>query len=247
MDVGRMRFTEKVCLVTGGGSGIGRAVCERFAAEGGRVVVVDRAAEPADEGRRVIERAGGAAIAVTADVSVSADVQRAVRAALERWGRLDVVVNNAATMTFERVVDLPDDQWDVVLGVNLRSAFLCCKYALPHLRGGAIVNVGSVHAHETTAGVVPYATSKGGMEAFTRGLSRECDPAQARVNCVAPGPVDTPMLWQNPRVESGEEQVEGEVGRSADLAAVVAFLASDEARFVHGATLVADGGRLAIL
>ena len=131
--------------------------------------------------------------------------------------------------------------------VNLRAVFLTCKYALPYMEHGAIVNVSSVHAHETTANVVPYAASKGGLEAFTRGLSREVAANKARVNCVAPGAVDTPMLWDNPNVKSGKEQVAGAVGQPEDIAAAIAFLASDEARFVNGATLVVDGGRLDIL
>ena len=243
-----MRFTEKVCVVTGGGSGIGRAACERFAAEGGKVLVVDL---NADHGRETVQRitaAGGEALFVKADVSSSQDVQAAVEAAVARWGRIDVVVNDAAIMTFKPIVELSEDEWDRVLAVNLRSVFLCCKYALPHMGpGSAIVNISSVHAHETEANVVPYASSKGGMEAFTRGLSRECERARVRVNSVAPGAVDTPMLWSNPLVQSGQERIEGAVGKPEDVAAAIAFLASDEARFVTGTTLVVDGGRLDIL
>jgi glucose 1-dehydrogenase len=175
-------------------------------------------------------------------------VQAAVRAAVDKWGRVNVVVNDAAMMTFKPVVDLPDEDWDKVLGVNLRSVFLFCKYAVPHMpAGGAIVNISSVHAHETTKEVVPYATSKGGMEAFTRGFSVEIAPQKIRINCVAPGAVDTPMLWNNPHVKSDAEQIEGAVGKPEDIAAAVCFLASDEARFITGTTLVADGGRLDIL
>jgi glucose 1-dehydrogenase len=192
-----MRFKDKVCLVTGGGSGIGRSTCERFAREGGKVVVVDINEEHGSETARAITSAGGQAIFAKADVSVSAEVQSAVKAAVDQWGKIDVLVNNAAIMTFEPVVQLADEQWDKVIGVNLRSVFLFCKYCLPHMKQGSIVNVSSVHAHETTANVAPYAASKGGMEAFMRALSRECEPAKVRVNCVAPGAVDTPMLWSN--------------------------------------------------
>ena len=113
--------------------------------------------------------------------------------------------------------------------------------------GSAIVNISSVHAHETTRNVVPYATSKGGMEAFTRGFSEELADRKIRINCVAPGAVDTPMLWNNPNVKSGAEKITGAVGKPDDLAAAICFLASAEARFITGTTLVVDGGRLDIL
>lgn len=242
-----MRFADKVCLVTGGASGIGRASCERFAAEGGRVVVVDANQEDGEETVRAMTAAGGAATFLKADVSVPAEVKAAVRAAVDLWGRIDVLVNNAAMMTFEPITELADEDWDKVMAVNLRSVFLFCKYTLPHMRRGAIVNVSSVHAHETTAGVIPYATSKGGMEAFTRGLSLECAAAKVRVNAVAPGAVETPMLRENPNVKSGREKITGAIGQPADLAAAITFLASAEARFINGTTLVVDGGRLGIL
>jgi NAD(P)-dependent dehydrogenase (short-subunit alcohol dehydrogenase family) len=242
-----MRFADKVCLVTGGASGIGRASCERFAAEGGRVAVVDSHREHGEETVRAITAAGGEATFLKADVSVPTEVKAAVRAAVDLWGRIDVLVNNAAMMTFEPITELADEDWDKVMAVNLRSVFLFCKYSLPHMRRGAIVNVSSVHAHETTAGVIPYATSKGGMEAFTRGLSLECAAAKVRVNAVAPGAVDTPMLRENPNVKSGREKLTGAVGQPADLAAAIAFLASAEACFINGTTLVVDGGRLDIL
>jgi glucose 1-dehydrogenase len=243
-----MRFEDKVCLVTGGGSGIGRATCLRLASEGGRVTVVDVDEDGGDGTVRRIAGGGGQAIFARADVSNAEQVRAAVGAAVDRWGRIDVVVNDAAVMTFTSVVELNEADWDRVLGVNLRGVFLVCKYALPHMGpGSAIVNVGSVHGHETERLVVPYATSKGGLEAFTRGFALECEASKVRVNCVAPGAVDTPMLWNNPLVKSGQEKVEGAVGKPEDIAAAIAFLASAEARFVNGTTLVVDGARLDIL
>jgi glucose 1-dehydrogenase len=244
-----MRFKDKVCIVSGGGSGIGRACCERFAREGGRVVVVDLDAE---HGQDTVKTIGdlpgnGGAIFAQADVENEKQVEAAVRAALDRWGRLDVVVNDAAMMTFKNVVDLSVEEWDHVLAVNLRSVFLFCHYALPHMERGAVVNISSVHAHETEAGVSPYAASKGALEAFTRAVAIEQEKRKNRINCVAPGAVDTPMLWNNPKVKSGEEKVRGAVGKPEDIAAAVAFLASDEARFIIGTLLVVDGGRLDIL
>src|SRR3954454_23000933 len=242
------RFKTKVCLVTGGGSGIGRATCERFAAEGGRVVVVDLNEEHGRDAVKQLMGTGAEAIFARADVSNSADVRAAIDSAITKWGRLDVVVNNAAMRTFKPVVDLSEQDWNRVLAVNLTSVFLFCKYAVPHMpAGGAIVNTSSVHAHETTRNVVPYAASKGGMEAFTRGFSEEIAAQKIRINCVAPGAVDTPMLWNNPNIKSGVEKVKGAIGKPEDIAAAVCFLAAPEARFITGTTLIVDGGRLDIL
>lgn len=243
-----MRFTDKVCLVTGGGSGIGRAACEQFAAEGGKVIVVDLNEDHGNETVKAIADAGGQAIFTRANVSDSAEVQAAIKAGVDKWSKIDVLVNDAAMMTFAPLVDLPEEDWEKVMGVNLRSVFLFCKYAVPHMpEGSSIVNISSVHAHETTKNVVPYATSKGGMEAFTRGFSEELEDLKIRINSVAPGAVNTPMLWNNPNVKSGAEKITGAVGEPADLAAAICFMASDEARFINGTTLVVDGGRLDIL
>lgn len=243
-----MRFENKICLVTGGGSGIGRAACQRFAAEGGKVAVVDLSAAHGDETVQSITQGGGEAIFFAADVANSQQVRAAIEGTVAKWGRIDVVVNDAAMMTFASLVDLPEEDWEKVMAVNLRSVFLFCKYAVPHMpEGAAIVNISSVHAHETTKNVVPYATSKGGMEAFTRGFSEELAERKIRINCVAPGAVDTPMLRNNPNIKSGAEKVEGAIGQPEDLAAAICFLAADEARFITGTTLVVDGGRLDLL
>ena len=243
-----MRFTDKVCLVTGAGSGIGKATAKRFAQEGGRVEVIDLNEQHGEQTVQEIVDAKGDAIFVKCDVGNPAEIHTAVKAALDKWKKIDVLVNDAAMMTFKPVVDLPDDDWDKVLNVNLRSIFLFCKYTVPHMPpGSAIVNLSSVHAHETTKNVVPYATSKGGIEAFTRGFSEEIATKKIRINCVAPGAVDTPMLWDNPNIKSGVEKVEGAVGKPEDIAAAICFLAAPEARFITGTTLVVDGGRLDIL
>lgn len=242
-----MRFSNKVCIVTGGGSGIGKAVAKQFAQEGASVTVVDLNEE---HGNQTVVEIGGHNTAIFAKCNVGdpAEVRAAVQATVDKWRKIDVVVNDAAMMTFSPIVDLLEDDWDKVLSVNLRSVFLFCKYAVPHMPpGGAIVNISSVHAHETTKNVVPYASSKGGIEAFTRGFSEELAGKKIRINCVAPGAVDTPMLWNNPNVKSGIEKVEGAIGKPEDIAAAVCFLAAPEARFITGTTLIVDGGRLDIL
>jgi glucose 1-dehydrogenase len=243
-----MRFSGKACVVTGAGSGIGKAVALQLAREGGKVLVVDLNEEHGRQTVADISSAHGESLFAKCNVGDPAEVRAAVQAAVERWHKVDVVVNDAAMMTFKPIVDLSEAEWDHVQNVNLRAVFLFCKYSVPHMPGGgAIVNISSVHAHETTKNVVPYATSKGAMEAFTRGFSEEIAAKKIRINCVAPGAVDTPMLWNNPNIKSGVEKVEGAVGQPEDIAAAVCFLAAPEARFITGTTLIVDGGRLDIL
>ena len=243
-----MRFRDKVCVVTGAGSGIGKASARRFAHEGGKVLIADLNEKNGCATAAEIRAENGDALFSRCDVSSAADVEAAVQAAVDKWRHVDVVVNDAAMMTFKPIVELDEKDWDRVLAVNLRSVFLFCKFAVPHMpAGSAIVNISSVHAHETTKNVVPYATSKGAIEAFTRGFSEELAANKIRINCVAPGAVDTPMLWSNPNIKSGVEKVQGAVGTPDDIAAAVCFLASAEARFITGTTLVVDGGRLDIL
>ncbi len=241
------RFEGKVCIVTGAGSGIGCATAVRLASEGGRVLVVDRDEAGGAETIDAARGEGAEAELVVADVARADDARRAVAHAVDTWGRVDVLVNNAAIMRFAPVRDLAESDWDAVVATTLTSVFLWSKACLPHIRGGAIVNVTSVHAQATTPDVAPYAAAKAGVEAFTRALSREHDPSVVRVNAVAPGAVDTPMLWSNPNVASGAEQVEQRVASPDEVATAIAFLASDDASYVNGTTLVVDGGRLAEL
>jgi glucose 1-dehydrogenase len=247
IETKNMRFSEKVCLVTGASSGIGRATAQRFASEGGKVLVIDRNETGGRETVDLIKGNKGEAVFSKCDVGSEDEIKASVKLALDTWGRIDILVNNAAMMTFKKIIDLSTQEWDMVMAVNLRSVFLFCKFCIPHLNNGAIVNISSVHAHETTANVVPYASSKGAMEAFIRGVSLEYPYPRLRINCIAPGAVDTPMLWNNPNVKSGAETVSGAIGKPEELAAAICFLASDDASFINGTTLVVDGGRLDIL
>ena len=248
-----MIFPNHIAIVTGGGSGIGRATCLQLAREGAHLAVVDIDRQAGQATVAQIEDAGGTAIYLYADVSQSADVQGVVNHVVEKWGRIEVLVNNAGIMAFQPVVDLAEDDWDRVMSVNLRAAFLFCKYALPHFRhedgrkGGAIVNISSVHAQATTRNVAAYAASKGGLEAFTRALSIEAEPLNVRINAIAPGAVDTPLLWTNPNLQSGEEKLEGAIASSESVAQAICWMASRAAQFVTGSVLAVDAGRLARL
>ena len=253
MEQEAMRFKSSIALVTGAGSGIGRATALQLAREGARVAIVDVDRELGQQTLELLHKEGGEGVFLKADVSQSADVQGAVNRVVELWGRLDILVNNAGTMRFAPVVQLGEDDWDCVLDVNLRSVFLFCKYAVPQMkrstgrRGGAIVNVSSVHAQATTRNVAAYAASKGGVEALTRALALEVETQNIRVNGVAPGAVDTPLLWSNPNLQSGAEKLEGTVIPAQGIADAICYLASDQAAYVTGTIMSVDAGRLARL
>lgn len=241
------RFQNKICIITGGSSGIGKATAMQMVQEGGKVAILNRNEEEGEAAVAEMTKNGGEAIYIKADTGNVQDLEAAVKTVTDRWQKVDVVINNAAMMTYKPIAEISVEEWDKVMAVNLRGAFVLTKLCLPFIQKGAIVNVSSVHAHETTPNVIPYASSKGGMEAFARGLSREYEASKVRVNCVEPGAVDTPMLWNNPNVKSGIEKVEGAIGKPEEIAAAICFLASDEASFINGTVLVVDGGRLQIL
>lgn len=241
------RFQNKICIITGGSSGIGKATAMQMVQEGGKVAILNRNEEEGEAAVAEMTKNGGEAIYIKADTGNVQDLEAAVKTVTDRWQKVDVLINNAAMMTYKPIAEISVEEWDKVMAVNLRGAFVLTKLCLPFMQKGAIVNVSSVHAHETTPNVIPYASSKGGMEAFARGLSREYEASKVRVNCVEPGAVDTPMLWNNPNVKSGIEKVEGAIGKPEEIAAAICFLASDEASFINGTVLVVDGGRLQIL
>jgi len=242
-----MRFQDKVAIVTGGGSGIGLAVVKRFAAEGARVMAADLD-EAKAQAAAAAAGAADAALGVRCDVSSEAEVARACALARERFGRLDVAVNNAGLMTFTPLVELTEAEWLKVLGVDLLGAFYFTRELLRAGRGGAVVNIASVHAVETTANVAPYAAAKAGLLSLTRSTAIEGKAQGLRANAILPGAIDTPMLWSNPNLKSGAEVLDkADVGQPENIAAAAVFLASDDAAFVTGAALNVDGGRLAKL
>jgi NAD(P)-dependent dehydrogenase (short-subunit alcohol dehydrogenase family) len=183
------------------------------------------------------------------DVSDEAAVEATAKACVERFGRLDVVVNNAGLMTFKPLADFTEDDWLKVLSVDLMGAMHFTRQAFHRMpRGGAIVNIASVHAVMTTPNVAPYAASKAALLSLTRSAAIEGKAQGIRANVILPGAIDTPMLWSNPNLKSGAEKLDPkDVGKPEHIAGATAFLASDDAAFVTGASLAVDGGRLAQL
>ena len=242
-----MRYSDRVAIVTGGAGGIGLETAKRLGSEGARVVVADLDAGKGNKAAGEVRSAGSPdAYGAACDVAAEDQVEKTIAAAVAKWGRLDVVVNNAGRMVFSPIEKLTREDWQKVLDVDLLGAFFFIKHAIPRMKpGGAIVNVASIHAIETEPLVAPYAAAKAGLLSLTRSAAIEAKPLGIRVNAVLPGAVDTPMLWTNPNIESGREKTHsGDVGKPADIAAVIAYLASDDARFVEGASIRADGGRL---
>jgi NAD(P)-dependent dehydrogenase (short-subunit alcohol dehydrogenase family) len=244
-----MQFQDKVVIVTGAGGGIGLATAERFGAEGARVVIAefDEAKGKAAEAK--LRAAGVEALAERCDVASEADVVRVVDAALARFGRLDVIVNNAGTMIFKPIEAHSEADLLGVMRVDLFGAFWFIKQAFLKCRpGAAVVNVSSIHAVETTPLVAAYAAAKAALLSLTRSAAIEGREKGIRVNAVLPGAIETPMLRENPDVKSGVEKLApGDVGQPEDVARAIAFLAGDDAAFVTGAGLRVDGGRLAKL
>jgi len=210
-------------------------------------MVIDRNEVAGLETVQLIKDQQGQACFIKTDISFPEEIKQCIEKVIEQYSKIDVVINNAAMMTFKPVISLSIEEWDQVMATNLRSVFVFTKYCLPHMNKGSFVNISSVHGHQTTPNVLPYATSKGGLEAFTRGLSLEYPASHSRFNAVAPGAVDTPMLWLNPNVKSGLEKIKGDIGDPEELAAAICFMASDEASYINGTTLIVDGGRLDIL
>lgn len=241
------RFENRVALVTGGASGIGLAICRRFASEGARVVVIDYDQGNLDRATPDIHAAGATDVLPSlCDVSVESQVEATVKSVLDRFGRFDVLVNNAGLMQFKPLEQLTGEDWLRVLGVDLLGAFYFTKQAFLHMDpGSAIVNVASIHAVETTPHVANYAAAKAALVSLTRSTVLEGKPRGIRANVILPGAIDTPMLRENPNIKSGLETLDArDIGKPEDVAALVAYLASDDARFVQGAETRVDGGRL---
>jgi NAD(P)-dependent dehydrogenase (short-subunit alcohol dehydrogenase family) len=249
-----MRLSGKISIITGAGGGMGRVAALRFAAEGSRVVVADTHQASAEETVRLILAAGGEAIAITGDVSVEADAKAMVDRAIEKFGRLDVLYNNAGIMpqADHSIVDTPIEIWDQVMAVNVRGVYLACKYAIPAMlenHSGSIINISSFVA--VLGCSVPqdaYTASKGAILALTRSLAVQFAPGGIRTNAILPGPVETPLLMQWLVKDEQAKKIRlarnpsGRFGKPDEIVSMAVYLASDESAWTNGASLVIDGG-----
>ena len=253
-----MRLKNKVAIITGAGSGQGRAAALIFSREGARIAVSDWKPELGDETVTLVKKAGGEAIFIRSDVSDSADVQNLVRITVSTYGRIDILYNNAGVgfsspLSMSDVINTPEADWDRVIAINLRSMYLTAKYGIPEMLktgGGSIINTASIAALIGSEAAHAYTAAKGGMVALSRALAVEFGPKNIRVNCICPGAIDTPMIAPviDPLKKSGEPFMRSPIrrlGMPEDIANCALYLASDESSFMTGATLVVDGGYIA--
>ena len=248
------RLAGKVAIVTGAGSraegiGNGRATAVVFAREGARVLCVDQSKDAAEATRAMIAGEGGEAAVFAADVTRSGDCRAMVEEAVRRWGRLDILDNNVGIGGRATVVEVEEGDWDHMMRVNVTSMMLASKHAIPAMTkggGGAIVNISSISALRPR-GLTPYTVSKGAVIALTRAMAVDHAAQGIRVNCIAPGPVYTPMVYaagMSPELRDQRRRASplGVEGTGWDIAHAALFLASDEARYVTGVVLPVDGG-----
>jgi NAD(P)-dependent dehydrogenase (short-subunit alcohol dehydrogenase family) len=247
------RLDNKCAIITGGASGIGKATALLLAQEGAAVVIADINEEQGKQVENDIKQAGGRAVAVKCNVAKADDCQRAVKTALDTFGRLDILFNNAGIIRRTDVTGITEEDWDLVMAINVKSIYLMCKYAIPHMteRGGSIVNTGSGWGIKGGRNAISYCASKGAVVNMTRALAIDHGPQNIRVNCICPGDTDTPML-RNEAQQLGQaedtfmaEAAERPLKRYAqpiEIAQSVLYLVSDESSYVTGAVLAVDGG-----
>ncbi len=243
-----MRLQDKVAIVTGFGSGLGRAVAVLFAKEGAKIVGLSRNPDTAHETLKQILDAGGEGLFVPTDVRNSGQVQAAVSMAVESFNRLDVVVNSAGVRIMGTATEISEEDWDQVLDTNLKGTFLVSRAAIPEMRrsgSGCIINLSAISGHHGTIGRVAYSASKGAVSNLTQAMALDHAPDGIRVNCICPGPTETPMV----PITSSEQRARleqriplGRIGQPEDVAEAALYLASDSTRQVTGAILAVDGG-----
>lgn len=247
-------FANQVVVITGGGSGIGKACANLFGREQAIVVVVDWNEKAAENTVREIESAGGVGLAIKADVASSPQVKAAIAKTVERFCRIDIVFANAAVQVIQSVDTTSDEQWDQVISANLKGTFVCCREVVPIMRrqkSGCIVIASSGHAFQSYAGYAAYASSKGGQLAMMRAMAIDCAAYGIRVNCIVPGATETELLRAHFRNNPEERQrllskiPMGRLASPEDIACGVRMLASKDAAYITGTSLVVDGGLLA--
>jgi 3-oxoacyl-[acyl-carrier protein] reductase len=239
---------DRVAIVTGSGQGIGRGIALCLARAGAHVVIAEQAAERIAAVAAAVEDLGVTALGLTIDVSRSEDVRRMVQETIQRFGKIDILVNDAGRVLVKPMVEQSEADWDRIVDTNLKGVFLCCRYVVPEMiarKRGAIVNIASIAAFHVTVPHVPYAASKAGVVALTRDLAYEVARYGIRVNAIAPGPIETPMS-QAVSVEQRQGIIRtvplGRMGQPEDIGQAVAFLASDAASFITGVALPVAGG-----
>lgn len=242
------RFTNKIVIVTGAARGIGKAIALRFGSEGAQVVVNDIDAQGTEATVQAITAQGGLAVSGVADVSNKSQVDHLFDTVLARFGRVDVLINNAGVINVERhFLEGDEAWWDHVIAVNLKSVFLCSSRAahvMARQHQGVIINMSSGGATHSHRGMAAYDASKGGIEALTRAMALDLAPYGIRVNALVPGSIDTQGMDPEIKRERGVTVPLGRVGESSDMAGPAAFLASDDASYMTGHILVVDGGLL---
>jgi NAD(P)-dependent dehydrogenase (short-subunit alcohol dehydrogenase family) len=254
-----MKLQNKVAIITGAAMGIGKGIALVFGREGARLVLADVNAPEGLKTCRELEQLGYEALFVTCDVSKEDQVKAMIAASVEKYGAIHILVNNAGIGMYKTVLETTSEDWDLCLGINLKGAFLCSKYAIPHLQaagGGSIVNITSVHSHRNSKREAPYAASKGGLLALTRQMAIDYGSDKIRVNAVSPGWIYTPNVqrifdtYPDPvkfRQEVEERQLLSRIGTPEDVGEAVAFLASDASSYITGSYLMVDNGMTALL
>ncbi|MDZ4306932.1 glucose 1-dehydrogenase [Allopontixanthobacter sp.] len=247
---GHGRLHGKAAIITGGDSGIGRAVAIAFAREGADVLVSYLCEdEDAAETRKWVEKAGQKCALAAGDISDPEHCREVVKTAVSEFGKVDILVNNAAhQMSFENLEDIPDEEWQQTFATNIHAMFYLAKAALPHMgEGGSIINTASINSDKPNPSLLPYATTKGAIQNFTAGLAQLLADKKVRVNCVAPGPVWTPLIPatmpKDTVAEFGKDYPIGRPAQPAELAPPYVMLASDEASYISGATVAVTGGK----
>jgi NAD(P)-dependent dehydrogenase (short-subunit alcohol dehydrogenase family) len=254
-----MKLPNKVAIITGGSSGIGRAAALLFAKEGANVAIADTDLKGAEETLSLIKREHLDALVIKTDVSKATDVQNLVYRTIEKYGKIDILINNAGVVRVGSLNDYSEDDFDLLFKVNVKGVFLCCKYIVPHMmkqKSGVIVNLASIAAHVGQVNHSLYCASKAGSLAMTRALALDLAPYNIRVNSISPGATDTPMLRgdvskqarqrnMDPEDLKKEFEAQGVLGRWAkpeEVATGILYLASDDASYMTGADILIDGG-----